>query len=365
MSFHAARLSARIGREGSRERRRDPRPEIDDDGDERPDVEQDVEEDSGLRETGKEALREREMRRRRDGQELGQPLHDAEQDGLADGHRHRRIVTGGVAIFGLLAGRSEPGASARKTSRPSVSARAVGGRPASATAETARSRPQSGVSAFTSVLRRDVKPAEATRSASSASGHGAVRHELEDGRSHLRRRRKIAPRDVEEPARGRVRADVERQKAVGVASRLGDDPVRDLLLDHDDEAGEEIRPPHERAQHRRGALVREIADERHGRARADPREGGLDVGLEHVGRLHEERPLGELVRKARRQHRIDLEGEDARAPVEERPRERAAAGPDLDDGLPLPGSQGIENFFDRRNVDEEVLAPAGPGKPRA
>ena len=145
-----------------------------------------------------------------------------------------------------------------------------------------------------------------------------------------------------------MRADVQREKAVGVASRLGDDAVRDLLLDHDDEAGEEIRPPHERAQHRRGALVREVADERHGRAGADPRQGGPDVGLEHVRRLDEERPLGELVGKARRQHRVDLEREDARAPVEERPREGPAAGPHLDDGLPLPGPEAIENFFDRR-----------------
>ena len=108
MSFHACRRSAGSDETSSRERRRDPRPEIDDEGEERPDVEQDVEEDSGLRETGKKALRERQMRRRGDGQELGQALHDAEQDGLADGHRHRRIVTGGVALFGLLAGRSEP-----------------------------------------------------------------------------------------------------------------------------------------------------------------------------------------------------------------------------------------------------------------
>ena len=107
-SFHACRALGRVGRDDPRERRADPRSEVDDDGEERPDVQEHVEEDSGLREAGKKALRKREMRRRGDGQELRQALHDAEQDGLTEGHRHRRIVTGEMTDFGLFAGRTEP-----------------------------------------------------------------------------------------------------------------------------------------------------------------------------------------------------------------------------------------------------------------
>ena len=92
----------------------------------------------------------------------------------------------------------------------------------------------------------------------------------------------------------------------------------------------------------------------------------LDVGPEHVRRFDEERPLGQLGREARGEQRVDLEREDADAPVEERPREGAAAGPDLDDRLPLGRAQGVENFFDRSCVDEEMLTPAEAGtSPRA
>ena len=173
----------------------------------------------------------------------------------------------------------------------------------------------------------------------------------------LRRRRELAAADVEELARGRVRADVEREEAVRVAARRRDEPVGDLPLDHHDEAREEVGPAHERADHRRRALVRQVPDERHRRRRADPLEGGADVRAQRVLRLDEERPLGELRRKARGERRVDLEREDAHAPVEERERERPAPRADLDDGLPFPSSQGVENFPDRSRVDEEVLTP--------
>ena len=85
-----------------------------------------------------------------------------------------------------------------------------------------------------------------------------------------------------------------------------------------------------------------------------------DVGMEGVGRLDEERPLRELQRQARGEHRIDLESQDADAPVEERPGERAAPRTDLDDGLRLPRAKTIENFFDGGRVYEKVLTPASP-----
>ena len=82
--------------------------------------------------------------------------------------------------------------------------------------------------------------------------------------------------------------------------------------------------------------------------------------MEGVLCLDEKRPLGELQRQASREHGIDLEGEDAGAPVEERPGKRAAARTHLDDGLSLPGTETIENFFHGGRVYEKVLTPASP-----
>ena len=257
------------------------------------------------------------------------------------------------------------GASARNTSSESVSARAVGGRPVSATARAARSRPQRGVSAFTSVFRRDVNPAEATRSASSAPAAGACGTSSRTDDLTLGGGEK-SPRETSKRRRAAAcAADVEGQEPERVPAGRRDDAVRDFLLDHDDEAREEVRPPHERAQHRRGALVREVADEGHGRRRSDPGQRLLDVGMEGVLRLDEKRPLRELQREAGREHGVDLEGQDPDAPVEERPGERAAPRTHLDDGFPLPRPEAVENFFDGGRVYEEVLTPASPRGSRA
>ena len=139
-------------------------------------------------------------------------------------------------------------------------------------------------------------------------------------------------------------ADVERQVAVRRGPRRRDEPVGHLFLDHDDEAREEVGAADEGADHRRRRLVRQVADERHGGRRAGVCERRGDVDAERVGRQDGERRAGELAPQRVGQRAVDLEGHDPDPAREERPRQRAPPGPDLDDRVTGPGAEGVEDL---------------------
>ena len=167
-------------------------------------------------------------------------------------------------------------------------------------------------------------------------------------------------RHVEEPPRPGVRSDVQRQEAERRPARTREQAVGDFFLDHDDEAREEVPPPHEGAEHRRRRLVREVSDERYRWNGALGRKGGADVGFEDIGRDDRQGEAGRAGAQGRGEVGVDLERDDARAPRKEPPGQGALPRADLDDRFSPRGADGRDDPLRHARVGEEVLAPARP-----
>ena len=202
MSFQACASRLAVEAQMLRERRADPRSKIDDDGESVPTCRRTSKRIPRLRKPRQETLDERQMRRRRDGGETQSgPARCTRRTacrGSPTSTNCNRRADGFRAYF--QAGRA-PGASARNTARPSVSARGRRVPSRSATArDGARSRPREAIwRSRARSLSRDVELAEATRAPPlGTGGRGMWGTSSEGPRTSPSAVEKIAARDVEE-----------------------------------------------------------------------------------------------------------------------------------------------------------------------
>ena len=110
-------------------------------------------------------------------------------------------------------------------------------------------------------------------------------------------------------------------------------------------------------QDRRRDVVGQVADDAKLSTR---RRGGQgrEIDVEHVGLDHLE------TRRAAQPHgqvAIELDDGERLAALEQRTGQRAAARPDLDEGLSRPRVDRVDDPVDHRSVDEEVLPEPLPG----
>jgi hypothetical protein len=138
---------------------------------------------------------------------------------------------------------------------------------------------------------------------------------------------------------------------------LGGDAVDDLLLQHEVLVLDGTAGVEKMEQDRRRDVVGQVADDAQLSTRHRGRQG-REIDIEHVGLDHVEargaaEPDGQVA--------IELDDGECLAALEQRTGQRAAARPDLDQGLSGTRVDRADDPVDHRSVDEEVLPEPLPG----
>jgi hypothetical protein len=152
---------------------------------------------------------------------------------------------------------------------------------------------------------------------------------------------------------------LRRRHAVGAAAGPGGEPVGDLRLHHDEDPLEARQVLEGGEQDRHGHVVREVRHERRRRLAGQE----ARVGKSHGVRLDDleaprggRRELGDGLRQCGRQRRVDLDRDDVRLGLQQRERERAETGTDLEDPLARADARGAHDAANGSGVVHEVLA---------
>ena len=176
----------------------------------------------------------------------------------------------------------------------------------------------------------------------------------------LRRRPEGARRQGEQAGAVGVEAEHDRQGAVVAGSRDGDHPIGDLALEHHDGVGDPAGRPRERQDSQQDGgrqVVRQVADDAHGSVA-----GRQDLGVAELEEVAADD--GQLRRRALGQRRgqiaVDFDGANDGTGAEQRPRQRAEAGTDLDERFAGDRRHGGDQLGRPRGL-EEMLAEALAG----
>ena len=188
-------------------------------------------------------------------------------------------------------------------------------------------------------------------------GPVGARDQMHHGRGHLGRRGEGGGRQVhDDPRLGDGLGD-DRQTAVGVVVGVGDDPLGDLLLEHQGQAGGPPGPGQPLDEQGGADIVGQVGD--HVRAPAIGQGGLVDlqsVRLDHLKAAG--RRLGEFAQQRQEAAVLLDRNQPAGVAFQERPGQAAGPRTHLDHCVALEGPGQARDLAGDVQVQQEVLAEA-------